>query len=133
MRAPQLVIYARDGDIAELLRGTAGTWKWTLRELRQTEAIVRALRASGPAILVLELSRDLESDLALLERVTRLCPETAVVVVSTTASDALAGMAWDLGATYVLTPPQPHEALLPIVLRLMESARPDTAEAAPHE
>ena len=37
--------------------------------------------------------------------------------------DELAGLAWDLGAAYVLAPPQPRDALLSLVLGLMETAR----------
>jgi DNA-binding NtrC family response regulator len=129
MRSPQLVVYESDRWIAELLRGTAATWKWALRELRQPEACWRALRRGGPGVMVLELGRPAEDDLALLERATWLCPETPVVVVSNTRGDELTGLAWDLGAAYVLAPPQPRDALLTVVLGLMETAR----EAAPHE
>jgi DNA-binding NtrC family response regulator len=126
VRSPQLIVYESEGWIADLLRGTAGTWKWTLRELRDPDACLRSLR-QGPAVMVLELAGNLEDGLALLERLTRLCPEAPVVVVAATAGD-LVGLAWDLGAAYVLAPPQPRDALLTVVLGLMETAR----ESLPH-
>ncbi len=121
MRAPQIVVYESDRWAAELLRGTAEVWQWPLRELRDEAAIVRALQG-GRSVLVLEIGGDLERDLALLARLTWLCHAACAVVVTQTASAELAGLAWDLGADYVLAPPLPRDALLPVVLRLMETA-----------
>jgi DNA-binding response OmpR family regulator len=123
MRSPQLVVCETDRWIAELLHATAAMWKWSLRELRQPDACVRALRRGGPGVMVLELSRHPDDGLALLERVAWLCPDTPVVVVSGAADDELTGLAWDLGADYVVAPPQPREAVLPVVVGLMETAR----------
>ncbi len=122
MRSPQLVVYETEGWVADLLQGTADAWKWVLRELRQPEACLAALRDGGPAVVVLELGRDLGNDLAFLERLTRLCPAAPLVAVVPTAGDA-AGLAWDLGAAYVLAPPQSRDALLAVVVGLMETAR----------
>jgi DNA-binding response OmpR family regulator len=123
MRAPQIIVHERERSLADLLRGTAELWKWPLRELRDESAILRALRQGGPSVLVLEVGGDVERDLALLGRLTWLSPEAATVVVSTIGSADLAGLAWDLGADYVLAPPQPPDALLPVVLGLMEAER----------
>ena len=123
MRAPQIVVYESERWIADLLRGTAEVWQWPLRELRDEAAVVRALRQGGPSVLAFEVGADVESDLALFGRLTWLCPEAAAIVVSNVASEELAGLAWDLGATYVLAPPQPRDALLSVVLSLMEAAK----------
>jgi hypothetical protein len=123
MRTPQVVVYESERWIAELLRGTAEVWQWPLRELRDEAAILRALRQGGPSVLAFEIGADVERDLSLLGRLTWLCPEATTIAVSNVAGDELAGLAWDLGAAYVLAPPQPRDALLPIVLGLMESAR----------
>jgi hypothetical protein len=123
VRSPQLVVYESDRSIADLLRGTAEVWGWPLRELRDETAIVRALREGGPSILLIEIGRDVQRDLALLERLTWLCPEAVTVAVSSLAGAELTGLAWDLGASYVLAPPQPRDALLPVVLGLMETAK----------
>jgi hypothetical protein len=123
MRAPQIVVYESEHWIADLLRGTAEVWQWPLRELRDEAAVVRALRQGGPSVLAFEIGADMERDLALFGRLTWLCPEATAIVVSSVASEELAGLAWDLGATYVLVLPQPRDALLPLVLSLMEAAK----------
>jgi hypothetical protein len=123
MRAPQIVVYESERWIAELLRGTAEVWQWPLRELRDEAALVRALRQGGPSVLAFEVGPDMERDLSLFGRLTWLCPEATAIAVSNVASDELAGLAWDLGASYVLAPPQPRDALLSVVLGLMETAR----------
>ncbi len=123
MRAPQIVVYESERGIAELLRGTAEVWGWPLRELRDEAALVRALRQGGPSVLVVEVGGDVERDLALLGRLTWLCPEAMAVAVSAAGGAELAGLAWDLGADYVLAPPLPRDALLSLVLGLMETAR----------
>ncbi len=123
MRAPQIVVCESDRWAAELLRGTAEVWQWPLRELRGEAAIVRALSQGGPSVLVLEIGGDLERDLALLGRLTWLCPAASTVVVTQAASAELTGLAWDLGADYVLAPPLPRDALLPVVLGIMETAK----------
>jgi hypothetical protein len=76
-------------------------------------------------VLVLEVGHDVERDLALLGRLTWLCPAATTVAVTGVASAELTGLAWDLGADYVLAPPQPRDALLPVVLGLMETAKDD--------
>src|SRR5437868_1400982 len=116
MRAPQIVVYESERWVAELLSGTAEVWRWPLRELRDESALVRALRQGGPSVLVFEVGGDVERDLALLGRLTWLCPEARAIAVSSVASAELTGLAWDLGATYVLAPPLPRDALLPVVL-----------------
>jgi hypothetical protein len=70
-------------------------------------------------VLVLKLGRDLEKELSVLEQATRLYPETPAVVVGDAVNAVLEGLAWDLGASYVLFPPQPREQLPEIVAGLM--------------
>jgi len=123
MRAPQIVIYESEHWVGDLLHGTAEVWQWPLRKLRDEAALLRALRAGGPSILVFEIGADVERDLALLGRLTWLCPEATTVAVSTVASPELTGLAWDLGADFVLAPPQPRDVVLPLVLGLMETAK----------
>jgi len=125
MRHPQLLVYERDGLLAHLLRrtGKAGQPRkpsdWSLRQPRRPETCLRLLSRGGPSLLVLEVGHDLERELTLLERVTWLHPETATVVVGDTEDAALAGLAWDLGATYVLFPPLPRDQLLDVTDALM--------------
>jgi DNA-binding NarL/FixJ family response regulator len=119
MRFPQLLIYESDGQLARLLEGTAGTHRWVLRQPRRVDAGLRLLRRGEPAIVVVKLERDLESAFTLLERTTWLFPEAASVVVTETDNAPLVELAWDLGAAYVLAPPQSRELLLEVVAGLM--------------
>ena len=123
MRMPQIVVYESDRGLAEMLRGTAEVWGWPLRELRDEAALLRALRQGGPSVVIIEIAGDIERDLALLGRLTWLCPEATAIAVTQAAGAELVGLAWDLGADFVLAPPQPRDALLSVVLGLMETAR----------
>jgi hypothetical protein len=127
VRSPQIVVYESERWIAELLHGTAEVWQWPLRELRDADDILRALRAGGPSVLVVEIGRDVAHDLALLDRLVWLCPDALTVAVINAASAELTGIAWDLGADYVLAPPQPRDALLAVVLGMMEATTAETA------
>jgi hypothetical protein len=153
MRFPQLLVYETDGRLAGLLRKLAEERKWSLREPRQPAACLRLLRRGGPGMLVLKLGpvrirqpgqdpaedaarpeRTLARELTLLERVGWHCPETATVVVGDAEHAALAGVAWDLGAAYVLVPPWPRDWLPEIVGGLMRAGaglQPAPEEPAP--
>ncbi len=129
MRYPQLLIYETDGRIAKLFREIAEEreWSlhardrlWSLHEVRQAEACFRLLRRGGPGVLVLKLGRELERELRLLERISWLFPDASVVVMTETENAELAGLAWDLGARYVLQPPAGRERLPEIVAGLLE-------------
>ncbi len=85
----------------------------------QAETCLRLLKAGGPAVLIVKTGRDLERELALLDRATWLYPDAPAVLVADGDQPGLAGLAWDLGAAYVLLPPQPRERLAEIVAGLM--------------
>lgn len=115
-----LLIVEGDGRLAAQLRPVAELHKWALHEPRQSAVCQRLLRQGGRAVLVIKTGRDLERELALLEYVTRLFPDAATVLVGDVDHPSLAGLAWDLGAGYVLFPPQPREQLPEIVAGLMK-------------
>jgi DNA-binding response OmpR family regulator len=119
MRFPQLLIYEMDGRLARMLEGTAGTHRWVLRQPRSLESCLRLLRRGGPAIVVVKLESDLESPLAFVEQITWRFPEVVPIIVTDTEEEVLTELAWDLGARYVLAPPQPRELLLDVVANLM--------------
>lgn len=128
MHTSQIVVRESENWIADLLRGTAATWKWTLREPRTEETCLTILREAGPGgLFILELGSDLDKELLFFDRITRFYPETPAIAVPTLGGPVL-GVLWDLGATYVLAPDQPRDLLLAIVVRLMETAR----ETLPH-
>jgi len=115
MKHAQVLVYESDGKLAERLAESRERSGFRLAEIRKMDACLASLRRHGPGVLVLRLGRDLERELTLLERVTWLFPETASIVVGDTANAALAGLAWDLGARFVLFPPQPVELLAGLV------------------
>ena len=119
MRFPQLIIYETDGRLARMLEATAGTHRWALRQPRRVESCLRLLRQGDPAIVVAKLENDLESAFALIEQTAWLFPDVAIVVVLDRDEAMLGELAWDLGATFVLAPPQPRERLLDVVANLM--------------
>lgn len=123
MRTPQLLVCERDRKatpLTALLRETALVRGWWLREVQDDDACLRLLQEADPAVLVLEVGRNLTHEFALLERVQRMCGSAAVVVVSNTENVALSNLAWDLGADYALFPPLPLELLPDIVAGLMQ-------------
>lgn len=119
MQHPQILVYESDGVLAGRLQPLARQQKWPLREPRQSESFATLLQREAPTVFVLKLGRNLTAEFELLDRVQWLYPETATVVVGDHADAALAGLAWDLGASYVLFPPQPRERLADVVVALM--------------
>jgi hypothetical protein len=125
MRRAQVLIHESDGVLAGQLRPLAEERCWLVREVRRGEELEELLPSGG--VLVLKVGRNLESEFALLERVSRLHPGTGVVVVGDGEHlhqrPRLAGLAWDLGASYVLFPPLPKALLGEVVAGLMGPER----------
>ncbi len=119
MRLPQIVVYEKDGRLKLQLEALAEQRRWALREARQPETCLGHLSQGGPAVVVIKVGRDLERELGLLERTAWLFPNATAVVVGDGDQPPWAGLAWDLGAAYVLFPPQPRERLPEIVAGLM--------------
>ena len=124
------MVYENDGRIAELLRRETKPKQWSLREPRRPDSCFRLLERGGPNVLVLKVGTDVLEELTLLERVGWLFPQTTTVVVGDTADPVLAELAWDLGATVALFPPQPRAVLIEIVGRLL-SIPGETGHAGP--
>jgi len=120
MRHPQVLVYEGDGRLTGLLRPMVEQQAWLLREVRDVEEVRRLARRGGPAVLLIRAGRDLEREVEMLERVTWLCPGTAAVVVAEVDYAQLAALAWDLGAAYVVVPPQSRETVPEIVRRLLD-------------
>jgi hypothetical protein len=119
MRRAQVLVYETDGRLADLLRELARKRDWWLRELRQASRVLGLLQPGQTSVVVLKLGRDLERELGLLEQISWLYPDTATVVVGDADNAALADLAWDLGARFVLLPPLPRAHLPEIVASLM--------------
>jgi hypothetical protein len=130
MNLPLLLIWEGDGRLASILRPFAEAHCWQLREEQQEDGVMKWLARGRPGVLVLRLGRDLEREVALLARATWALPDADVVVVAEGDNDRLAGLAWDMGASFVLTPPRARDDLPEIVVGLMQVKRGPTDEAA---
>jgi DNA-binding NarL/FixJ family response regulator len=119
MRRAQVIIYETDDRITQLLRAHGAKCGWWLRPVRNPNRIVSLLRPGEASVVILKTGRDLEREFAVLERISRAFPDAATIVVGDADQPALAGLAWDLGARFVLFPPQPREQLPEIVKSLM--------------
>jgi hypothetical protein len=122
MLYPQLLTYETDGLLAALLRPLAEQKQWMLREPRRLDACLRLLGRGHPTVLVIRAGSDLLEAMTLLERMAWLGLPGQTVVVADVHNPELFGLAWHLGASYVLMPPQPRYRLPEIVTSLMETA-----------
>ncbi|MBM3996162.1 MAG: hypothetical protein FJ303_18725 [Planctomycetes bacterium] len=119
MQQAQVQIYGLEGVIAERLRELALAQRFWLRETSQFAACRNLVQTSPPSVFVFVLGRDVEKELSLLEQVHASLPGTKVIAVGEADNPALAGLAWDLGAAYVLFPPTPRDRLVELVLHLL--------------
>jgi DNA-binding NtrC family response regulator len=119
MRRAQVAVMERDGRLADLLRPAADAGGWWVREVRQPSSCLEMVRQGGPAVLVLLVGPQVETEMALLERVTYLAPECQSVAVIESGDARLANLAWDLGAAYVLLPAQLPQHLADVVTGLL--------------
>jgi hypothetical protein len=123
MQQAQIVTFGLEGSLAESLRELALARRIWLRETSQYAACQSLVSSTAPRVFVLVLGKDLERDMAMLDLVDAALPETAVIVVGEADHPALAGLAWDLGATYVLFPPTPMEVISEVIARCLEETR----------
>jgi DNA-binding NtrC family response regulator len=115
MHHTQLLAFGLEGRLADMLRELAQGRALWLREVRHVKTCLNLLRRRGAEVLVLRLGKNLDQELTLLEQVTHLFPTTRTIVVGPTDNQQLAALAWDLGAAYVLFPPQPVETIRDVV------------------
>jgi DNA-binding NtrC family response regulator len=131
MRSPQVVIYEPESRLTGLLRAEAEARRWTLRTATSPDSCLRLLRQGGPSVVVVKAGADVKSAMELLERCTWLYPEAPAVLVSDGENPPLAGLAWDLGARYVLAVVDARERLPGVVAGVMEGAARRPAGDAP--
>lgn len=127
MRQRQVLVCETDGLLAAVLRERVQAHGWRLSEVRHLRACLGLLPPGGDSVFVLRAGRDLVREMTLLEEAFRRFPDTAVVVVCDADNPALANLAWDLGACFVLHPPQVRELLADVVEGLL--AGPAATEA----
>jgi chemotaxis response regulator CheB len=128
MRHPQVVVFEGSGSVAAQLEQVAAENRWLLRESRQPEACLELVRQARPSVLVLKLERRLVDELTLLADVREQAPDCPVVVVSDVKLEGptqrlnLAGLAYDLGARYVMFPPLERSLLEDVTAGLLTAA-----------
>ena len=119
MQQTQVVTLGIDGVLAERLRELAQAGRFWLRETSQFSACRSLIASSPPSVFVVVLGKDLERELELVEQVHACLPGTRTIVVGETDHPALAGLAWELGATYALFPPTPVEVIADLLVKLL--------------
>src|SRR5262245_20804582 len=133
MKHPQIVVFENDGLLAKYLAPLMPRSldpqhpehtppRWLLRESRQAPACLNLLREGGPSVLVLKVGRNLVRELAVLDEVHAALPDVPVVVVGDTEDDAIEVLDLDLGAAYVLQPPEPRHHLVDLVEHLLAAS-----------
>src|SRR5260221_5386088 len=122
MKPPQIVVFETDGLLARYVEDTSARHMWLLRESRQVPACLNLLREGGPAALVLKVGRNLVRELAVLDEIHATLPDVPVVVVGDTEDEAIEVLAYDLGAAYVLQPPEPRHHLIELVEQLVTAS-----------
>jgi chemotaxis response regulator CheB len=128
MRHPQVVVYESDGWVAAQLEQLAAEHRWLLRESRQPEACLELVTQARPSVLLLRLGRQLVEELTLLSNVYQQAPDCPVVVISDVKLEGaqqrlnVAGLAYDLGARYVMFPPLERPLLEDLAAGLMNAA-----------
>jgi hypothetical protein len=115
MRQRQVLIHESDGRLADGLRAPARAGGWHLREVRHLRVCLGLLPQGGASVLVLRVGRDLVGEMTLLHQVATLFPDTASVVICDSDHLAVAQLAWDLGARFVLPPSAVREELADVV------------------
>lgn len=120
MRQNQIVTYRIDGVLAERLREMAQAHRFRLRETSQLPACRNLVQSAAPSILVVHLGGNLEQECALLEQIHACMPQTAVIALGDVENPVLAGLVWELGATFVLFPPTPGEMITDILAGLLQ-------------
>ena len=124
MHQAQIVTYGVEGVLAERLHELAETRRCRLRETNQLAACQNLVQSLAPSIFILRLGRDPERELALLEWVHASLPATATIVIGEADNPVLAGLAWELGATFALFPPMPVEVITEIVSAILAGEKP---------
>jgi len=128
MRLPQIVIYESDGWLAAQTVDVARDNGWLVRESRHADACLTFLREARPSILLLRLESKPVDDLTLLTTLHAKTPDCPVAVFSNAKLDGasqrahLAGLAYDLGARFVMFPPLTRTVIEDVVSGLMAAA-----------
>jgi DNA-binding response OmpR family regulator len=121
MMLPLVLVHERERRLAEALRAPAAEARWVLREPRRQEQILRLLRRRGPGLFIVQIGAAPEKDLALMQRVREVSPETGIIAILDREIPQLAGLTWNLGAHMVFFAPVVSPALIETASTLLRS------------
>ena|ERR1019366_5068426 len=124
MQQTQILAHGIEGALAQRLQELAQAQRCRLRETNQFAACRNLLQSSPPSVFVLRLGRDIERELALLEQVHACLPGTAIIVLGEADNPVLAGLVWELGATFALFPPMPVEVITDLIVSILTKSKP---------
>ena len=123
MKQAQILGFGLEERLTQVLGELAQGRDLWLREIRHAKTCLNLLRQGGASILVLRLGKNLDVELSLLAEVSELFPAARTIVLGAVENQALAALTWDLGADYVLFPPQPMEHVGDVVLSFLPQNR----------
>ncbi len=120
MQQAQIVCHGLDERPLDALKTFALHQGLHLREVESLKALLPLL-AKSPAvsIVVMQLGKHLERELSLLGQLAQVVPETTILALLGLGNPLLAGLACDLGAAAVLTPPHVQDRLEETLLKLV--------------
>jgi hypothetical protein len=119
MRERQVLVCENDGRLADVLRQFVQAQGWRLSEVRHLGVCLGLLPQGEGSVFILRVGRDLVHEMNLVAEVAALFPQTATVVVCDADNPAVVDLAWDLGARFVLHPPQVRDLLPELVSGLL--------------
>ena len=119
MRQGLLINCGVEGKAAERLHETAALHGVICRDMRDTKAVLRGLQKAKDAVVVVRIGRALEEELAMIQAIQRLHPETRTIALIDSDNPAIAALAWELGAAFVLSKPTPWEVLPDVVAAML--------------
>jgi len=126
MKHAALIALGCEDRLADLLVGWTRERAIAFHPVQEDKACLNLVRKNAAAVVVLRIGRDLELELTLLERLGTLFPEAPVIVSLDADHPDLAALCSDLGARYVLAPPQPMEKLPGILAGFFRAAESST-------
>ena len=126
MHQTQIQTYGIDGVLAERLRELAQAKRFWLQAKRPKwrRVAVCCNPRRRPTIFVIVLGRDLERELTLLEEVHACLPGTATIAGGEADNPRLAGLAWEMGATFAVFPPMPVERISDLNVTVLQEPTP---------
>ena len=112
MRSAELLVYGIEGKAADRLQSFAQDQGLWFRPITGLKPLLSLLRKGSRGTLVVRVGRDLREELDMVRRAADGFPELKIVVLSDADQPHLEGLAYDLGATCAVFPPQGNEELI---------------------